>query len=139
MNIPEADTNFTPGVFDDTYLIMDLVIPRDGDGPDFAKVTKGLREKDGLPIGRSHNNPILDTIMYEVDYRYGYKYSLAANEIAENMFDQVDGEGNLHVLLQEIVDHNYDRTEVKEQDAFITVCTGTKRFRETQNGVIVLL
>ena len=118
---------------------MELAIPRDGDGPDFAKVTKGLREKDGLPIGRSHNNPILDTIMYEVDYRYGYKYSLAANEIAENMFDQVDGEVNLHVLLQEIVDHNYDSTEVKEQEAFITTRTGMKRFRKTTKGFEVLV
>ena len=66
MNIPEADTNFTPGVFDDTYLIMDLVIPRDGDGPDFAKVTKCLREKDGVPIGRAHNKPMLYTRMYRL-------------------------------------------------------------------------
>ena len=62
----EDDANFTPDVFDDTYLNMDLLIPRYGDGPDFAKVTKRLRYKYGLPIGRSHNNPILGTIMYEV-------------------------------------------------------------------------
>ena len=97
-NFPDDDANFKTYVFDDMYLNMELAIPRDGDGPDFAKVKKSLREKDGLPIGRSHNNPILDTIMYEVEYRYGYKYSIAANEIAENMFAQVDGEGNLHVL-----------------------------------------
>ena len=103
--MPEADSDFTPYVFDNTYLNMGLAIPRDGDGPEFSKVTKPLREKDGLPIGRSHNNPILDAIMYEVEYKDGNKASMAANTIEENMFSQVNGEGNRHVLFQEIFDH----------------------------------
>ena len=40
----EADANFTPDLFDNTYLNMELAIPIDGDGPDFVKVTKSLRE-----------------------------------------------------------------------------------------------
>ena len=64
-----------------------MVLPRDGDRPDFAKVTKHLREKDGLPIARVHNSPIPDTIMYEVEYKDGHKASLAANAISENTFD----------------------------------------------------
>ena len=63
------------------YLNMDLKIPRDGEGPDFAKVKKCLRDKDGLPIGIAHNNSILDTRMYKVEYIDGYKASLAANAI----------------------------------------------------------
>ena len=61
--MPEADADFTPDVFDGTYLNMFLVIPRDGDGPSLAKVAKRLRDKDGLPIFGYHNNPILDTSM----------------------------------------------------------------------------
>ena len=64
--MPEDDANFTPDVFDNTYLNMELAIPRDGDGPDFSKVTKRLRDKDGLTIGRFHNNTILYTRLYEV-------------------------------------------------------------------------
>ena len=60
----EADADFTPDVFDVMYLNMELVIPRDGDGPEFAKLTNRLRDKYGLTIGRSHNNSILDTIIY---------------------------------------------------------------------------
>ena len=52
-NVPEADANFMPDVFDETYLNMELVIPRYGVGHVFAKVTKRLREKDGLPIDRT--------------------------------------------------------------------------------------
>ena len=134
----EADANFTPDVFGNTYLNMELAIPRYGDGPDFSKVTKRLRDKDGLTIDRSHNNPILDTRMYEVEYKDRHKTSLAANAIADSMFDKVDVEGNWHVLFQEIVDHRYDSTEVKEQDAFITTSTGTKRRRDTTKGFEVL-
>ena len=50
----------------------------------------------------------------------------------------MNGEVNWHVLFQEIFEHRYDGTEVKEQDAFITTRTGTKRRRETTKGVEVL-
>ena len=47
----KANANIIPDVFDDTYLNMQLVITRDGDGTDYEKVTNGLRDKDGLSIG----------------------------------------------------------------------------------------
>jgi hypothetical protein len=138
-NVPEADDSFTPDVFGDTYLNMELAIPRDSDGPEFAKVTKRLRDKDGLPIGKANDNPILDTRMYQVEYSDGHKASLAANAIAENMFAQVDAEGNRHVLFKEIIDHRTDGSELNQQDAFITTRSGTKRRRETTKGYEILV
>ena len=83
-------------VMEDTYLNMELALPRDGDGPEFARVTKRLRDNNGIPIGRAHDNPILDSRVYEVEYLDGHKASLTANAIAENIFAQVDEEGNKH-------------------------------------------
>jgi hypothetical protein len=83
-NIPKAEDNFTVDVIGDTYLNMELAIPRDGDGPEYAKVTKRLRDKDELPIGVPDQNPILDTRMYEFEYPDGHKVALAANAIADN-------------------------------------------------------
>ena len=97
-------------MFDGTYLNMELAIKIDGDGPDVAKVKKRLRDKHGLPIDISHNNPILDTRMYEVENKYGNRVSLDANAITENMFAQVNGEGNRNVLFQDIVDYKCDGT-----------------------------
>ena len=54
------------------------------------------------------------------------------------MFAQVDGEVNWHFLFQEMFDHRYDGTEVKDQNAFITTRTGTKRRRDTTKGFEVL-
>jgi hypothetical protein len=36
LGIPEANKDFTPDVFDDTYLNMELAIPRDSNGPKVA-------------------------------------------------------------------------------------------------------
>lgn len=56
--IPDAD-EYTQDVLDDTYLDMKLALPRDGDGPEFVRVTKRLRDANRLPIGTAHDNPIL--------------------------------------------------------------------------------
>ena len=100
----------------------------------FGRVVKRLRDKDGLPIGTANDNPILDTRMYEVEFQDGYRASLAANAIAENLFAQIDNEGNRHVLFQEIIDNRTNGKQVLQQDAFITTKMGTKRRRETTVG-----
>ena len=80
-NISEAG-DFSPEVSEDTYLNMELAIPRDSDGTEFAKVAKRLRDADCLPIGKANDNPLLDTRIYEVEYPDGYKAALAAKIIA---------------------------------------------------------
>ena len=73
---------------------MELALPRDDERPEFARVTKRLRDKNGIPIGTSNDNPLLDSRIYEVEYNDGHKASLSANSIVQNMFAQVDDEGN---------------------------------------------
>jgi hypothetical protein len=113
--IPEANKDFTPDMFSNTCLNTEVAVPRDSDGPKFTQATKRLKDKDRLPIGKANNNPILDTRMYEVEYRNWHKASLAASAIAETVLAQVDGKGNRHVLFEEIIDHQTDGTEVKQQ------------------------
>jgi Reverse transcriptase (RNA-dependent DNA polymerase) len=137
--LKEADQEFTPDSYDDTYLNMELALPRNGAEVQFGKVVKRLRDKNGLPIGTAHDNPILDTRMYEVEFQDGHRASLAANAIAENLFAQIDDEGNRHVLFDEIIDHRTNGKQVMQQDAFLTTRTGTKRRRETTIGWEVLI
>ena len=58
--IPEADY-FTPEVLEDTYVDMEVALPRDVEIPEFSKVTKILWDANSIPIGRHHNNYMLDT------------------------------------------------------------------------------
>ena len=119
---------------------MELVLPQ-GDSlePRMARVTKRLKDANGIPIGTADDNPILDTKMYEVEYLDGERKSLSANHIAENLFAQGDDEGNRQVLMKEIIDYRMNGQEVKHQDAFITTRTGTKRRRETTKGWEILI
>ena len=136
-SVQEAD-DYTPEVGDDTYINMELALSRGDDGPTFAKVTKRLRDANGIPIGTANDNPILDSRFYEVEFIDGHKASLSANAIAENMFAQVDDEGNRFVLLDSIVDHRVDGTEVKEEDGFIQSSNGGRSRKKTTKGWEIL-
>ena len=117
--LKEADDTFTPDVYD-MYLNMELAIPQKGSlEPWLARVTKQLKDANGLPIGLANENPILDTTMYNVEYLDGERTSLAANNIAENLFAQINDEGNRQVLMDEIIGHRSNEHAVKQQDAFI--------------------
>ena len=157
LTVPEADQNndgeqsiylddninpeleHTPEVLQDTYLNMELALPRDDEGPEFARVTKRLRDKNGIPIGTSNDNPLLDSRIYEVEYNNGHKASLSANSIAQNMFAQVDDEGNRFVLLDSIADYRTDGTELKQQESIIISKNGGRRRKETTKGWEILL
>ena len=97
------------------------------------------RDANGLPIGTAHDNSILTSRMYEVEYQDGHRSAMAANAIAQNLFAQVDAEGNCHVLFDEIIDHRTDGKEVKQQDAFLTTRSGTRQRRETTIGWEILV
>ena len=138
--INEADEEFTPDMFDDRYLNMELTLPMGDDpNPQLAKVTKRLRDANGIPIGMANESPILDSRMYEVEYQDDTKASLAGKYITENMFSHVDQEGNCHILLDEIIDYRVKGREVKQQDAFITTKSGTKRRHEKTIGPQLLV
>ena len=73
---------------------MELTQPRHGAEVQFGRVVKQLRDKGGLPIGTVHDNSILDTRLYKVEFLQDcHKVSMAANAIAENLFAQVNNEG----------------------------------------------
>ena len=61
--IPEADNVFTPEIMDDTYMNMEVELPRYIEGPDFSSFTKRLKDANGLPIVTANENPVLDMLM----------------------------------------------------------------------------
>ena len=137
-DVPEADDEFDPDSYDH-YLEMELAIDRGGEEPEFARVTKRLKDDRGNPIGTANNNPILDTRMYEVEFVDGHKQAVAANVIAENMFASVDEEGHRHLLLDSIIDTRKSSEAVAKADAYVLNSSGAKRRRETTKGWEVLI
>ena len=113
-------TLVSPEFMDMGNLNIKLPLPRDGEEPAFACVTKcmrdknsnpagqahqnpeetafvcvtkRMRDKNSNPAGQAHQNPILDICMFEVEFLDGTIQALSANVITENMFAQVDSKG----------------------------------------------
>ena len=110
---------------------MEVALSRDGEGPELARVVKRLRDKYGISIGTDNDNPIMDSRIFEVEYPYGHRESLAANAVAENLFAQVDDEGHRSVLQQEIVSHSVNGREGTIEHVFIISHNGRRRKKET--------
>ena len=108
---------------------MEVALPRDTEGLNFACVTKRLKGTNGLPIGTAKTKPILYTRVYEVEYADGHKSSVTANAITQNMFSQVDDKGNIHVLFDEIINHCHATLALKQDDTFIVTSIGNRRRR----------
>ncbi len=85
-----------------------------------AKVISRKRGADGEPIGIAHTNPILDTRVYNVQFEDGHAECYAANIITENVYTQVDPDGNQFLLMNEIIDHRSDSTAIPMHDTFGT-------------------
>ena len=90
------------------------------------RVKKILNEAYGRTIGMANENPTLDLIMYEVEYRDGYVAAMVANVVAENIFAQVDQEGNIFVLIEYIINTRTNGTETLQKYAFVITKNGTK-------------
>ena len=117
-SVPEADDEFDPDSCD-SHLNMELALERDDTTPEFAKVTKRMKDAAGDPIGVAHDNPILDTRSCEVEHLDGHKAAIAANIIAENALAQVDHDGHRQMLFEAIVDHRNDGTALDSPFFFL--------------------
>ena len=58
-----------------------------------AKVVRRAIGEDGKVIGSPNDNPILNTLIYDVEFTDGVTKQYAANFIAENILSGVDKEG----------------------------------------------
>eukprot|EP00980_Cylindrotheca_fusiformis_P018168 scaffold5886_cov93-Cylindrotheca_fusiformis.AAC.2 len=114
--IPEADE--TAPVEYDKYISTKVQIPV-GDSMMFGTVRKRKRDEEGNLIGHTHDNPLLDTAMYEVEFEDGRVEAFYANQIAEHIYASVDDDGYTMYELEEIVDHKRDGTAIPKDDGFV--------------------
>ena len=110
-----------------------------GNGRKFAKVTKRLRDKNGIPIGTANDNPLLDARMYEVLCNDGKKQALAANIIAEDIFATGDNMARQEVLMDTIIDHRKTIDAIPKGKEFIKSSNGVNRRIETTKGWEILI
>ena len=97
----------TPDSYD-TCINMKIGLPRgEKCALQTANVKKRLHDDNDEPIGSAHNNSLLDTQQYEIEFVDGHKEIIAANIIAEYIIAQIDEEGHLQRIIDKITDHRY--------------------------------
>ena len=106
------------------------------DGNEFQPVrvigrTMGL---SGRVEGEYDENPMLNSILYDVEFPDGQVKAYTANLIAENLLGQVDDEGFTLTSLECIVDHRTSLDALDKDKAYTTNSRGVKRLRKTTRG-----
>jgi hypothetical protein len=122
-------------VTSDPYVGMEMAMTRGAEGNlVHATVRKRVRDEDGSPIGRAHNNPLLDSRKYEVEYVDGHVEELTANLIAENLIAQVDEEGRRQMMLSAIADHRVLSDAIPKSQGTYENAYGVNRRKATTRG-----
>lgn len=103
-----------------------------------GKVKKRKHDEHGNPLGIYNTNIFHNHAEYVVDMLDGTEETFLANQIAENMFSQMDSEGNQFLLLDELIDHKSDKSAIRVEDGFYTTKSGTKIPKKTTRGWKIL-
>ena len=87
----------------DNYINMEVRLPS-GEKELYGQVVGLCLDKDGRMIKVPHNNPYMNSVLYEVKFENGVSQAYGANIIAENMFSTANNEGYHKDALHSIVD-----------------------------------
>ena len=119
----------------DNYLGMIVGRRRDPERPlEQAHVKRRALDDQGVPIGKAHSNPLMDSRVYELEYEDGTTEALTANILAENILAQVDENGYRQLMIDEIVDHRKDKQAIPFDKGTFTTKNGTRRKVFTTRG-----
>ena len=121
-------------------IINSEVQLKQGDGMTQVKITKRALGPDGRVSDSYDDKPMLNLIVYEVDFPYGELKEYAANVIAENMLSQVDEEGFSLTMMEAIVDFKKDESvAIPKDDKYLITHRGQQRLRKTTKGWSLLI
>ena len=101
-------------------LINAEVMLQQGDSKVKATVKRRTIGPDGRTSGTYNDNPILNSVVYDVEFSDGQVKEYSANITAENMYHQVDEDGYSRDLMEGIIDHSRDsETAVDLADKYL--------------------
>eukprot|EP00970_Alexandrium_tamarense_P000826 scaffold95_cov108-Alexandrium_tamarense.AAC.11 len=119
----------------DKFLGAKIRLSNDANnGANMATVVARATDYAGRPIGKAHSNPLLDGRLYEVELDDGTTDRYFANQIAENIWAQVDTEGRQVLVMQEICDHRKNERAIPIADGYTIKRNGEKVPKITTDG-----
>ena len=117
----------------DQLINAELMLPNDGEYEPVQVVGRATGP-DGKVHGNYHENPVQNTIMYDVRFPDGQVKEYAANVIAENLLSQVDDDGFTVTRVDCILDHKKDSSALPDTEMYTTNEQGVQRIRKTTRG-----
>ena len=119
----------------DKFLGIYVELPGDdGASTVLGRVKNRKRDHDGALIGKSNDNPVLNTAVYNVETPDGNIHEYTANVIAQNLWDKVDDDGYNYNHLYEIIGHRKNSDAIEQANGFYETRTGVKRRVITTKG-----
>ena len=107
-------------------IINAEVMIQNGNEMAMGKVARQSLDADGRTTGTYHDNPFLNTVMYDVEF--------------SNVFTQVDLDGYSLSLMDSIIDHRKDPSqEIPIEDKYIITKSGQRRLHKTMKGWKLLI
>ena len=114
-------------------IIAEVLIPQGG-LPQLAKVLLQSVYKNVKVIGNHNKNLLLNTLVYDVEFPYSAVKKYAANVIAEKKLDQCDTDGFYTNVMEVILDHKRDGTEMHMPENYFTINQGRRKMRQSNVG-----
>ncbi len=130
--VQDEEDNIAESTYDQ-LLTAEVYLPQ-GDKMKHGKVTGYKRDNNGLLIGKSNPNPLLNSRMYRVEFTDGTVQDYAANIIAEAIYSEVDDEGNKHLLFKEIITHRKTPKAIGIDQMWVEHPGGNKHMKRTTIG-----
>ena len=81
----------------------------------------------GEPLGQAHTKPMLETREFEVDLENGKTEKIMANQIAANLYYQLDDEGRDILQFKGIINHKKDGSALTKETGFTVLKGGNKK------------
>lgn len=117
----------------DHWINAELNLPQ-GEQMKPARVVGRSKDQNGNVIGSYDSNPMLNTMLYDVEFPDGAIREYGANVIADNMYSQVDHEGFAYNILDGIVAFDKSRHATSRKDKYIVTKSGQRRLRKSTAG-----
>ena len=110
------------------------MLPINGKYMQVARVVSRSELNNGIFMGTYNKNPILDTIVFDVQFPDGSISQYTTNMIIQDIFSQVDDDGYRYQLLDHIVNYRSDDTAIKCGNEWVVSKNGNKSRKHTTKG-----
>ena len=133
-NTVESDGTVAFENFITNHLIHAEVNPPEGEKIQGAKVIGRTKDPYGDNFGKCNDNPLFNSMLYDIEIPDGEIKEHSSNIIAEKMYVQADDEGYVQNTMEAILDYKRDASAVDKEDMYIKNNYGQLRIQTTTLG-----